>query len=282
MLLMSDETWFIAEVAIFSCLRVLLAISLLRLKTWHCHVSMVVTWETQRLSAGAHFAGILSRCLLPQFCGFVRSFPGKVGILAAKVPIGSSFPVDRSAQVERLDDPLGRELKVVTHQLLQLVFGDFSGTEGIDQNADRLGHANGVSKLHFATLGQAGSHNILGDVARHVTRGAINLGRIFAAEGAAAVTSHAAVGIHNDLAAGESAIAHGPADHEASGWIDVVFGICVEKMGGKSCLDYVFENVGAKGLVVDRLSMLSGDDHGIDPSWLVVRAVFHRYLGLTI
>ena len=107
---------------------------------------------------------------------------------------------------------------------------DFLGAEGFDQHADRIGHADRVGELHFAAVGESAGDDVLGDVARHVGCGAIDLGRIFSAEGAAAVTSHAAVGVDDDLASGESGVAHGAADDEASRGIDVILRVFVEQV----------------------------------------------------
>src|SRR5258708_14592591 len=83
MLLMSDETWFIAEVAIFSCLRVLVDINLVEVGDVAVPRLVVAICETRRLSAGAYF-GILSRCLLSQFRRLLCVFPAKVGIFPAQ------------------------------------------------------------------------------------------------------------------------------------------------------------------------------------------------------
>src|SRR6185437_11971739 len=42
----------------------------------------------------------------------VRSFPGKVFLRAAKVPVGCGLPVDRPAQVQALDNALRSQLEV--------------------------------------------------------------------------------------------------------------------------------------------------------------------------
>ena len=78
-----------------------------------------------------------------------------------------------------------------------------ASAERLHQHAYGFSHADGISKLHFAALGQTGSHNVLRDVARHVGSGTIHLRRILAAECAATVTTHAAVGVDDDLAAGQ-------------------------------------------------------------------------------
>src|SRR5690606_29215740 len=79
------------------------------------------------------------------------------------------------------------------------------------------------------------------DVFRHVTAGVggrtVNLGRILAGEGAAAVTGHAAVGVDDDLAPGQAAVAHRAADHELAGRVDVELGVLVQQFGRQHVLD---------------------------------------------
>ena len=83
-------------------------------------------------------------------------------------------------------------------------------------NADRIG------QLHLAAIGQPRGHDVLGDVAGHVGGTAVDLGRILAAERAATVAAPAAVGVDDDLPAGQAAVAVRAADHEAAGRVDVV------------------------------------------------------------
>ena len=68
--------------------------------------------------------------------------------------------------------------------------------------------------------------DVLGDPARGVARRPIDLGRILAAERAAAVATHPAVRVDDDLAAGETGVALRSADDEAAGRIDVVRDHC--------------------------------------------------------
>src|SRR5260370_38940963 len=213
--------------------------------------------------------------LLAQSGGLVRCFPGKVRVFAAEVPVRCGLFVDRTALRQGLDNPFRRELEVFPDKLFQPVLGDFTGVERVDQNTDRVGHADGVSELDFATVRQPGGHNILGNVAGHVAGGTVNLGRIFAAESAAAVTAHAAVGIYDDFASGQSGIAHGTAGDKASGGIDVVFGVGVEEFFRNGGLDHAFQNVRAQGFVVNRIGLLGGDDNGGETKGFVVGAVFH-------
>src|ERR1700730_12428298 len=132
----------------------------------------------------------------------------------------------------------------------------FAGAKGIDAHADRPGYADGIGQLDFTTIGEPGGHDIFGDVARHVGGRAVDLGRILAAERAATVTAHAAVGIDDNLAAGEPGIPHRSADDEATRRIDVVLGVLVEQLGGDAVLDDVLQNVGAQFIIAHGLGVL--------------------------
>ena len=100
----------------------------------------------------------------------------------------------------------------------------------IDRDADRIGDADGVGQLHLALVGQSGGDDVLGHVPGHVGGAAVDLGGVLAAERAAAVACPAAVGVDDDLAPGQAAIAVRPADHEAAGGIDVVGDLAFDQL----------------------------------------------------
>src|SRR5579862_9828748 len=166
--------------------------------------------------------------LLGKFGGLVGRLPSELRLGAAEVAIGRRLLVDRTAKIQALNDALGSQCEVFPDEIGQLAGAHLAGAKGFDQHADRLGHANGVREFYFRLLGELGSHDVLGDMARHVGCGTVDLCRVLAAEGAAAMTAHAAVGVDDDLAAGEAGIAHRSADDEAAGGIDVVLGMLVE------------------------------------------------------
>ena len=101
---------------------------------------------------------------------------------------------------------------------------------GVDPDVERVGVADGVGELHLALLGQAGRDDVLGDVAGHVRGRAVDLGRVLAAEGAAAVPAAAAVGVDDDLAAGQAAVAVRAAVEEAAGRVDVAADVVVVEL----------------------------------------------------
>ena len=103
----------------------------------------------------------------------------------------------------------------------------------------------------------------LGRLAGDVRRGAVHLGGVLAGEGAAAVRAPAAVGVDDDLAAGETRVAVGAADGEAAGGVEVEDGVGVEEGRGDHLLDHLLHEVLGDLLVVHRLVVLGGDEHGV-------------------
>src|SRR5260370_36162749 len=111
-----------------------------------------------RLSFRSHLGGcwVLSLRLFAQLDYLIGSFPCEIGIVAAKVPVPGSLAIDRPAQFQRFDDALRLELEVLAPQLFEFGFVDLAGVEGVDQNATRISHADGVCQLNFAAVGETG------------------------------------------------------------------------------------------------------------------------------
>jgi hypothetical protein len=79
----------------------------------------------------------------------------------------------------------------------------------------------------------------------------------------------AAVGVDDDLAAGEAGVAVGAADDEASGRIDVVFDLGVQELGRDDLLDDLLDDA-LKLLALHRVRMLVGDDDRLETDRLAV------------
>jgi hypothetical protein len=125
------------------------------------------------------------------------------------------------------------------HDVRDLVVRDDARAFGVHRHVHRAGHANRVRHLDLALLGQAGSHDVLGHVARGVGGRAVDLGRVLAAEGAAAVRAGTAVGVHDDLAPGQAAVALRAANHEAAGGVDQVLGVLQPFLGQHRLDDFL-------------------------------------------
>ena len=120
-----------------------------------------------------------------------------------------------------LADAARRQTHGLHQHVLELRFVDLSGAVQVRIDRQRLGDADGVGELQRAAVGEAGRHDVLGEIARRVGGRAVDLGGVLAREGAAAVRSRSAVGVDDDLAAGQPAVAVGAADEELARRIDV-------------------------------------------------------------
>src|SRR5690606_24921701 len=98
-------------------------------------------------------------------------------------------------------------------------------------------HADGVAELDRALVGQTRGDDVLRQIARDIGRGAVHFRRVLAGEGAAAVRGRAAIGVDDDLAPGQAAVAVRPADHELAGRIDVPLGVLVDEAIGQNLAD---------------------------------------------
>jgi hypothetical protein len=112
---------------------------------------------------------------------------------------------------------------------------DRAGAVGVDIERQRLRDADRVGKLDRAALGEARRDDVLREIAGDVGRRAVDLGRILAGKRAAAVRGSAAIGIDDDLAAGEARVAVRPADLEAAGGVDVIDGGVGQQLRGITC-----------------------------------------------
>src|SRR5207253_4630041 len=114
---------------------------------------------------------------------------------------------NRAKQIELIDNVGRFKAECLQHRLLDRFFLDAAGAERVDVNAERFGMTDCVGELYFAFLGESGRDNIFRDPTSHVSRAAIDFARIFSGKCAAAVASHAAVAIDNNLAAGQTGVA---------------------------------------------------------------------------
>src|SRR3954454_1358781 len=134
------------------------------------------------------------------------ALPGELLLRAPEVAVGGRALVDRLAQVEVADDRRWTQVEHLLHRLADLDRVDGLGAEGLDHDRDGTGDANGVGHLDPAPAGGARRHDVLGDPAGGVRSRAVDLARVLAREGAAAMAGGTPVGVDDDLAAGEGGI----------------------------------------------------------------------------
>ena len=158
---------------------------------------------------------------------------------------------------------------------------------GVDQNRHWVCHPDRVGDLDGAAVRQTGCHHILGEVSRGISGRAIDLGRILPRERSAAVWRVATIGVHDNLAAGEAAVAVGPADDEIAGRVDQKIGWLLRhpalRQGRFNRVgDHFLDKTGSILLAIAALRIVLGGDHDLGAANRLAIDVTDRNLALRI
>jgi len=159
-----------------------------------------------------------------------------------EVAVVGGFRVNGATEAKVANDFGGTKIKGLVYGFLDSFEADFFGIEGIEADGDGMGMANGVGELDFHTIGEAGGDNVLGNIATHVGCAAVDFGGVFSTEGATPVATRPAVGIDDDFATGETTIALGSPDDEATGRINEEFCAPIEHLFWENFTDEFFDN----------------------------------------
>lgn len=188
--------------------------------------------------------------------------PGEV--LVGEVTVLGGLVVDGVGQVQFLDDDTGTEIEIVEDDLDKLFRGLVRGAVGLDEEREGLSNTNGVRELDERTAGQLGVHERLGDPARKVGSGTVDLGVVLSGESTTSVGTPTTVGVDNDLTASKTSVTLGSSNDEETRGLDVVDGLVVEQVGGDDLLDDLLLDLLAELLGGDGLAVLCRDDDGVD------------------
>ena len=196
--------------------------------------------------------------------------------------ISGELAVDGAAQIEVADDGGRAQVEDLLDGLFELAVVDLAGAERLNKHAHGMRNADGVGELDLALVGKARGHNVLSDIARGVSGTAVDLRRVLAGECAAAVRGAAAVGVDDDLAAGQAAVALRAADDEAAGRVNINLGVLVHQLRGNGRLDDKLDHVLADLLKRRLRRVLGGEDDRVDADGLAALVVLDRHLRLAV
>src|SRR3954470_2903672 len=99
--------------------------------------------------------------------------------------------------------------------------------------------SDGVGKLNFGAPGETGGDDILRHPTAHVSSAAVNLARIFPRESPAAVTTHPAIAIDDNLPAGKTGVALWSADDETTCRVNEEFGLVRNHLGRQNLANHI-------------------------------------------
>jgi hypothetical protein len=118
--------------------------------------------------------------------------------------------------------------------------------------------------LNQAFVSESGGNDVLGDVSGHVSRGPVNLRRVFSGKGAPTMWSVTAISINNYLPSRESGITLWAASYEPASRVYVKFGFAVQKFRRDSLFYDFVSNFTAQLFVGDILVVLGRYDNGVN------------------
>src|SRR5262249_42162142 len=207
----------------------------------------------------------------------VRPFPGQVEVFSAEVAVCRRRRVQRTAEIEVVNDGRRPEVEVATDQLQQFVLGQLARPKCLDGDRSGPGATDRVRDLDLAAVRKSGRDKVLRDVAGRIRRGAVDLRGVLAAEGAATVARNATIGVYDDLAPGESGVRGGAAQLETSAGVDQHLGAGVDQIARQ---DRVYDQ-GSDRILDDAVGntppVVTRDHDGLDPPRFAV-LVLDRHL----
>ena len=142
--------------------------------------------------------------------------PGEVGVSSAEVAVLSGLLVNRSQEVELLDDVAWAEVEVLLNNADEVLIGKtlLHGAVGLDVDGEGVGKTDGVGDLHEDSVAEACGNEGLGDVSSIVGSRSVDLGGVLAGEGTTTVGGPTTIGVDNDLSSGESRVSLGTTNNE--------------------------------------------------------------------
>ena len=215
------------------------------------------------------FNGIFQLLPFPFFNTFLHfeglfEFPCEAFFSSAEVPVLCSLGELWLSEVEILDNLTRTEVEVLVDNGEDFLVGLLAGAVSVDSERQWFGNADGVRDLDEDTSAEAGLDEGLGHPSCGVRTRPVNLCVVLAGEGTAAVGTPAAVGVDNNLSAGEASVTLRSANDESAGWVDVVDGLRSEVLGWDDNLDYLLHEGGVHFLVGDVWGVLGRDDDSVD------------------
>ncbi|BAT76997.1 hypothetical protein VIGAN_01507600 [Vigna angularis var. angularis] len=215
-------------------------------------------------------------------------FPCEVRVLSAKVSICSSLQepaIPTPLQIKVDGNHTRPEVKVLLHNLQDLLVRDLPSSVGINENRQRLRHTNCIRHLHDASSRKSTRHNALSSLPHNVSTTPINLRGVLPREGTTAMSTPSSVGINDDLPPGQTGVTVRTTNHKTARGVQVENGLLIKVLLGNHGLDHVLFQISSNFIIRDSLVMLCGDEHGVDTNWnhgTLVIVILNSHLGLAI
>ncbi|CAL9064004.1 unnamed protein product [Musa banksii] len=218
----------------------------------------------------------------------LNHLPGKVWVIPAEVTICCCLEepaVATPLQVKVIGDHPRPEVKVLLHNLQDLLIGNLASAIGVNKDRQWLRNTDGIGDLDDTAAGKSICHNALSCLPSYVGTAAVNLGWVLAREGTTTMGSPATIGVDDDLASGKPSITMRSTDDKSTRWIEMEDGFLIEVLLRYDWFDDMLLQVSGNLIIGDSLIVLGGNEDGVHTNGnhgTMVIVVLNCNLGLTI
>jgi len=122
------------------------------------------------------------RCLFQiffQVFNLVCLLPWKIHIRTAKVTISCGLFVDRTTQIQHLDDSCRTQVEVLTDHFYQFGIRQLTGSEGINSDGSRSCNTNCIGELDLTLVSQSCCNDVLSCITCCICCRTVYLGAVF-------------------------------------------------------------------------------------------------------
>ena len=195
--------------------------------------------------------------------------------------VGGCLSIQGTAQIQHFDNAGRPQIEVLFNQFRNQCFLYLGGAKGFHHDRYRLSYANGVSQLNFTFVRQAGSYDVFSNIPCCISTGTVNFCRILTGECAAAMASHAAIGINDNLPSRQAGVALRAAHHKTSGGVDIILGLVIQELSGHNRCNDMLAQVCFNLLACYIRTVLCGNNDSVNAYRYAV-FVFHGDLGFAV
>ena len=196
--------------------------------------------------------------------------------------VSCSLFVDRSSQIQHLNDSGRSQIEVFTDDLYQFFIAHFTGSCGVYVDGSRMCHTDRIRQLDLTLVSQTCCYDILCNITCCVSCGTVNFGAVFSGESSATVTTISTVSIYDDLSSCQTTITVWSADYESSCRIYKEFGICIYHLCRKNLIKDIFFDIFVDLFLCYIRIVLCGQYDCIQTVCFSVIIVFYSYLRFSV
>ena len=135
--------------------------------------------RAELLSLSSQFSDKCLQIFFQLLC-FINLLPRKGKIISPEMSVSRCLFINRASKIKHLDNSCRTEIKILSHNLNQLLIGEPACAEGIYHDRSRVCNTDCIRKLNLAFLSKSGCNNIFCRITGRICRGPVYLRAVLA------------------------------------------------------------------------------------------------------